>query len=166
MIQGAKLGKLVGNKLTIEVPLHMIDNLKKYKPDDIVSVEIKRPKDKRTIQQNRYIWEIIGQIDSAINGYDSDIMSVYLDVIQRAKIKVDYVQTIEPVKPSLERLYRFVEEVETRVTEKGESVVYRCYPGTSQFSKIDMANFIESLIKIAYDNGVDVHHYEDVLRAK
>ena len=72
LIQGAKLGKLVGDQLTITIPLHTVEELKKFKPDDLVSIEIKRPKDKRSSQQNRYIWEIISQIDQKINGYDSD----------------------------------------------------------------------------------------------
>lgn len=166
IVQGAKLGKLEGNQLTIEIPLHMIDKLNQFKPDDLVSVEIKNPKNKRTLQQNRYIWEIISQIDEKINGYCSDIMSVYIGIIKKAKIKVDYIQAIEQVKPSLESVYRFVEEVERRTSEKGESVVYRCYPGTSQFGKDDMSNFIESLIQTAYANGVDVHNYEGSLRGE
>ena len=35
LIQGAKLGKLVGDQLTITIPLHTVEELKKFKPDDL-----------------------------------------------------------------------------------------------------------------------------------
>lgn len=164
VIQGAKLGKLLGNELTINLPLHSIDKLKNFKLDDVVTVEIKRPKDKRTLQQNAYIWEIIGQIDAKVNGYMSDINSIYKNILQEAKIKCLYMQTTEKAKSILEQNFRVVEEVERRFTDKGESVLYRCYFGTSQFDKTEMSNFIETLINTAYEHGIDVYNYEDVLR--
>lgn len=165
LIHGAKLGNLVGDLLTIEIPLHAVEGLKKFKPDDLVTIEIKRPKDKRTIQQNRYIWEIISQIDKKINGYASDEWSIYKSLVQEAKIKTLYFETVPEAKSALEATFRVVEEHEHRTSAKGvETVVFRCYFGTSHFTKEEMANFIEVLINRAYKEGIDVYQYEQILR--
>lgn len=164
VIQGAKLHNLVGDRVTIQVPYHFIDELKNYSPDDLISVEIKRPRDKRTLKQNAYIWEIISQIDRRLNGFNSDEFSIYKQILKEAKIKSVYIQTVEEAKRDLEGLFRYVEEVERRSSEKGDSVLFRCYYGTSKFTKEEMARFIEALIDRAYQEGIDVYHYEEVLK--
>ena len=65
----------------------------------------------------------------------------------------------------LAETFRVVEEVERRTSAKGkETVLYACYPGTSQFSKKEMADFIEVLIIRAYNEGLDILQYEDLLK--
>lgn len=165
MMTEVVLGELSGTNLTMEFPAHSIEKLKKFKPGDLCTVEIKRPKDKRTLEQNRLIWLIIGLIDKRINGYFSDEMSIYCSLIRQAKIKTQYFETLEAAKGHLEEVYRVVEEIERRVSEKGiETVLYRCYIGTSKFTKEEMSDFIEVLINRAYQEGLDIHHYEETLR--
>ena len=164
LIQGAKIKDLKGSVVEIEIPLHKLDYIKKLKPNDLVSVEIKRPKDKRTLKQNAYIWEIIHQIDLKVNGFNSDEFSIYKQLVKEAKVKSVYIQTVEGAKKDLENLFRYVEEVERRTTDKGESILYRCYYGTSKFTKEEMARFIDVLIDRAYKEDIDVYNYEEVLR--
>ena len=165
LIQGAKLGKLVGDQLTITIPLHTVEELKKFKPDDLVSIEIKRSKDKRSSQQNRYIWEIISQIDQKINGYDSDEWTIYKQLLRQAKIKTLYFETTPEAKTALQQTFRLVEEHERRTSAKGiETVVFRCYFGTSKFTKEEMSSFIEALITRAYQEDIDIYQYEQVLK--
>jgi len=160
MISYARLGELRGQELKIILPGHDIEKMKQFAPGEVVKLEIKRQKDKRTLKQNRYIWLIISMIDEKINGYCSDEMNIYCQIIEQAKIKTDYIQTLEVAKPRLEDIYRVVKEVEKR----GNSVLYRCYLGTSQFTKEEMARFIEVLIDRAYQEDIDVLQYEKLLR--
>ncbi|MDO4721620.1 MAG: hypothetical protein Q4A78_13230 [Peptostreptococcaceae bacterium] len=158
-------GQWSGTRLTMEFPKHSMEKLKQFQPGDLCTVEIRRPKDKRSLEQNRLIWRIIGLIDRKINGYFSDEMNLYCSLIRQAKIKTHYFETLEAAKGHLEEVYRVVEEVERRVSEKGtKTVLYRCYIGTSKFTKEEMSDFIEVLINRAYQEGIDVHHYEDTLR--
>lgn len=166
MITHATLGKLEGEELTIRLPKHDIEKLKNFKQGDLCRIEIKRPKDKRTLEQNRYIWEIIHQIDKRVNGYISDETAIYKQLLRQAKIKTDYIQALETIKPRLEEIYRIVEEVERRTGDKNESVLYRCYIGTSKFTKQEMSDFIEVLITRAYQEGIDIMQYEEILRGK
>ncbi|MDO5062003.1 MAG: hypothetical protein Q4D77_02410 [Peptostreptococcaceae bacterium] len=164
MITDAVLGDLNGQDLTIRFPQDTIEKLNKFRPGDLCTVEIKRPKDKRSLEQNAYIWKIIDLIDKKINGYCSDKMSIYCALIKAAGIKVDYIQGLEQIRPRLEEVYRVVELVEYRATDKAATALYRCYIGTSQFTKSEMSDFIEVLISRAYEEGIDILMYEDILR--
>lgn len=164
MITDAVLGDLNGQDLTIRFPENAIEKMQKFRPGDLCTVEIKRPKDKRSLEQNAYIWKIIDMIDKKINGYCSDKMSIYCALIKAAGIKVDYIQGLEQIRPRLEEVYRVVELVEYRATDKAATALYRCYIGTSQFTKAEMSDFIEVLISRAYEEGIDILMYEDILR--
>ena len=50
------------------------------------SLEIKVPKSKRSIDQNRLFWEIVGQISKATN---IDDMDIYCQIIEMAGAKYD-----------------------------------------------------------------------------
>lgn len=162
MISYVRFGELRGNELKIILPGHDLEKMKQFAPGEVVKLEIKRQKDKRTLKQNRYIWLIISMIDEKINGYCSDEMNIYCQIIEQAKIKTDYIQTLEGAKKRLEDIYRVVKEIEKR----GNSVLYRCYLGTSQFTKEEMIRFIEVLINRAYQEGIDVYQYERLLRGE
>ncbi len=169
MITHATLGALVGENLTIRLPKHDIEKLKNFKEGDLCRVEIKRPKDKRSLEQNRYIWEIISQIDKRVNGYISDIWNIYLQVIQEAGIQRE-IEYIEKSKiEELKKRYRVVSELQnaTVITSDGkrtEIIICACLKGTSQFTKAEMSDFIEVLITRAYAEGIDVLQYEEILR--
>ena len=157
--------EVFGNRLTVEIPAHALEDLERYQQGDNCKLELTRPKDKRTLEQNKYIWVILDLIDKKINGYQSDIWNLYKQLVKQARIKIEYFETLEDAKPYLEETFRVVEEVERRTSAKGkETVLYACYPGTSQFSKKEMANFIEVLLGRAYNEGLDVMQYEDLLK--
>lgn len=162
MISYVRFGELRGNELKIILPGHDLEKMKQFAPGEVVKLEIKRQKDKRTLKQNRYIWLIISMIDEKINGCCSDEMNIYCQIIEQAKIKTDYIQTLEGAKKRLEDIYRVVKEIEKR----GNSVLYRCYLGTSQFTKEEMTRFIEVLINRAYQEDIDVLQYERLLRGE
>lgn len=129
------------------------------------NLDIKEIKGKRTLQQNAYIWALIHEIDRAINGHRSDEMSIYCNLIEMSNIRVIPLETIEAAKPELEKSFRVVREVERRKSIKGtDTVVYKCYFGTSVFDKEEMSRFIDNLLDHATEEGIDIAYYDRVLR--
>ena len=60
--------------------------------DKTYSIEIKEVKSKRSIEQNRYMWALLHEIDVAMNGERSnDEWSVYIQCLERAGAKFDYI---------------------------------------------------------------------------
>ncbi|EJU22599.1 hypothetical protein HMPREF1143_1724 [Peptoanaerobacter stomatis] len=165
----AKINDIVERNITITLSNNC--DIKKIKTDiekdKEYLIKIEDIKSKRTLQQNKYIWEIISQIDKKINGYMSDEMSIYISLIKQAKIKTVYIETVEEAKKELLKVFRYVEDVEDRVSSKGiKTVLYRCYYGTSKFDKKEMADFIECLINYSYEVGIDIYGYEQMLRGR
>lgn len=169
----ARLGELNGEFLTIQLPRHDIEKLKGFHPGDICSVEIKRPKDKRSIEQNKMIWDIIGQIDKKVNGYLSDTWGIYIQIIRSAGIKreYEYVEVGNDKKlQELKEKYRDVQPLNKAYImqddniEVVEVIIYSCLDGSSKFTKAEMHDFIEAVIDRAYQEGIDVLMYEDILR--
>ena len=154
---------VLSDVVIIEIPKHDLEEVSAMQ-GELLSVELRKQKDTRTLRQNRYIWLVIGLIDEKINGTVSDEMAIYQQVVRQAKIKTEYIQTLEKAKPNLEKVFRAVEEIERRESNGTETVLYRCYYGTSTFTKKEMADFIEVLITTAYNYGLDVKQYEDYLR--
>ena len=165
----AKINYIVERNITITLSNNC--DIKKIKTDiekdKEYLIKIEDIKSKRTLQQNKYIWEIISQIDKKINGYMSDEMSIYISLIKQAKIKTVYIETVEEAKKELLKVFRYVEDIEDRVSSKGiKTVLYRCYYGTSKFDKKEMTDFIECLINYAYEVGIDIYGYEQMLRGR
>lgn len=160
MVTYGTIKKISGQRVTLEIALHDIEKLVKFDETDFVRIEIKRQKDKRTLEQNKYIWRLISMIDEKINGFAGDEMEIYCQVIEEARIKTEYIQALEEAKKYLEETFRVVKELERR----GNSVLYRCYIGTSQFTKEEMSNFIDVLINRALREGLDVLEFEKRLK--
>lgn len=56
----------------------------KFEDNDFLKAEITRIKDKKTLQQNRYMWELIHQIAKK---QKQDEMEVYCQALQEANAK-------------------------------------------------------------------------------
>ena len=75
---------------TIGNVLHQ-EMLKELSPDKEYSIEIKEIKSKRSIEQNRFLWLLMHEIDKVMNGKASDEMGVYIMCLERANAKFDYI---------------------------------------------------------------------------
>ncbi len=128
------------------------------------TLDLKEYKSSRSLEQNRLIWALIGEIDKKINGYatskDSHL-DIYCQIITMAKIRVEYIETLERAKESLDKVFRVVKEVERRTSNKGvETVLYQCFYGTSTFDVKEMSDFIESLLHYAQQCEVSLSGYD------
>ena len=127
-------------------------------PEKTYKVEITEVKSKRSLLQNRYMWELINQIAKK---QGEDEMKIYADIIHMANIKCTFLQGDRSAIDDLKRRYRLVIEREVRTSPKGvETVVVQCFPGTSSFDTKEMADFIDRLLDYAAQVGVDVSEYQ------
>lgn len=100
----------------------------------------------RSLDQNAYMWKLIGEIAKKQDGHRANDMEVYAQIVQKASIKAEYIQVLPEALERLRRAFRVVTEIESRKNEKGvEMVVCKCYYGTSTFTKKEMTSFLEAL---------------------
>ena len=131
--------KLIGTKSEL---IKQILDLK-FEDNDFLKAEITRIKDKKTLQQNRYMWELIGQIAQKQN---QDEMEVYCQALQEANAKYTWLEGLPEIKEKLLQVYRAVQI--TRYEERfgKQFAIFKCYEGTSKYDKQEMMELLEIII--------------------
>lgn len=131
--------KLIGTKSEL---IKQILDLK-FEDNDFLKAEITRIKDKKTLQQNRYMWELIGQIAQKQN---QDAMEVYCQALQEANAKYTWLEGLPEIKEKLLQVYRAVQI--TRYEERfgKQFAIFKCYEGTSKYDKQEMVELLEIII--------------------
>ena len=131
--------KLIGTKSEL---IKQILDLK-FEDNDFLKAEITRIKDKKTLQQNRYLWELISQIAQKQN---QDEMEVYCQALQEANTKYTWLEGLPETKEKLLEVYRAVQI--TRYEERfgKKFAIFKCYEGTSKYDKIEMMDLLEIIV--------------------
>ena len=131
--------KLIGTKSEL---IKQILDLK-FEDNDFLKAEITRIKDKKTLQQNRYMWELISQIAQKQN---QDEMEVYCQALQEANAKYTWLEGLPEIKEKLLQVYRAVQI--TRYEERfgKKFAIFKCYEGTSKYDKKEMMDLLEIIV--------------------
>ena len=130
---------LLGNKS--EIIKQFLDL--KIDENEYLKVEIKKVKDKKTLQQNSYMWTLIKQIARKQN---QDEMEVYCQALQEANAKYTWLEGLPEIKEKLLQVYRAVQI--TRYEERfgKQFAIFKCYEGTSKYDKKEMMELLEIII--------------------
>lgn len=124
-------------------------------------IEVTEIKSKRSLQQNKYLWVLINKIAKA---QQMDDLEIYTQLIEMSNIESVFFEGLAKTKQILQEQFRVVKEVETRTSPKGiETVLFKCYFGTSHFSTEEMSTFIDRTLDYAVNCGIDVTEYQDYL---
>jgi len=140
---------------------HLIKDLNK---DELYSIVITKARDKRTEQQNKYMWALIGEIDKARNGERSnDDYDIYLEALVRAGAKFTHLLVEPQAVPMLRERFRAIQLA--RRIQVGEKIFcdYKCYDGSSKFDTKEMHDLIETILDMASECGLDIVYWKDVL---
>ena len=167
--------KLVGNYSRIgknennetEITFTIRDNYKYLLQDlnkeDLYSITISKVRNKRTEQQNKYMWALIGEIDKARNGDRSnDDYDIYIEALVRAGAKYSHLLVEPEVAPTLREQFRAIQL--TRVIKVGEKIFhdYKCFEGSSKLDTKEMGYVIDTLLDMASECGIDIVYWKDV----
>ena len=142
--------------LSFVIPSYQADlNLEQGKD---YKIEITEMKSKRSLWQNKYMWAIIDKIAKHEGMLELD---VYCQIIEMAKIRTEFIETIPEAIARLSSVFRVVKELEQRESKKGnKTVLVKCYYGTSTFDTKEMSDFIDVLLDYASQIGIDVSEYQ------
>lgn len=131
--------KLYGTIKEIVSELFKLDIDKQY------VVEIKEPKSKRSLEQNKLLWQLIHKI--AKETYQDD-MDVYCTALERADAKSDYVITAIDMEDALRKSFRGVNFVRMQEVNGKDCFVYKVYLGSSKMSVAEMNELLEIVFQI------------------
>lgn len=121
-------------------------------------------KSHRTIAQNRMLWQIMEEIAEADNGerYSSeDVWNVYLEALERANAKFEYIQIVREGIPLLKANFRVIKEMQSFTNEKGNEIVtLKVFYGSSQLDVKEMAKLIDTVLDMATERGITLKAYD------
>lgn len=129
----------------------IVTDLLKLPMDKIYICEIKEPKSKRSLQQNRLLWKLINNI--AKETYQDD-MDVYCAVLERADALSDYVITATDMEDALRKSFRGVKFIRMQEVNGKDCYVYKVYIGSSKMDTKEMTQLLEITMQICNEYGI------------
>ena len=130
----------------------IITDLLKLDMDKTYICEIKEPKSKRSLEQNKLLWKLIHRI--AKETYQDD-MTVYCAVLERADALSDYVITAVDMEEALRKSFRGVQFIRMQEVNGKECFVYKVYLGSSKMNTAEMNELIEITMQVCSEFNID-----------
>lgn len=130
----------------------IITDLLKLDMDKTYICEIKEPKSKRSLEQNKLLWKLIHRV--AKETYQDD-MDVYCAVLEKADALSDYVITAMDMEEALRKSFRGVKFIRMQEVNGRECFVYKVYLGSSKMNTSEMNELIEITMQVCGELGID-----------
>ena len=130
----------------------IITDLLKLDMDKTYICEIKEPKSKRSLEQNKLLWKLIHLI--AKETYQDD-MDVYCAVLERADALSDYVITAMDMQDTLRKSFRGVKFIRMQEVNGKDCFVYKVYLGSSKMNTSEMTELIDITMQVCAELGID-----------
>lgn len=118
----------------------IVNELLKLEMGKLYICDIKEPKSKRSLQQNRLLWKLIHNI--AKETYQDD-MDVYCAVLERADALSDYVITAQDIQDDLRKSFRGVKFIRMQEVNGRDCYVYKVYLGSSKMDTKEMTQLLD-----------------------
>ena len=138
-----------------------LDESKKYE------VNIKEYKHKRSLEQNSYMWALIGEIDKKLNGgRPNEPINVYIQCLQRANAKYDFVYILHDVVNELKKKFRAMEYIGDVEINGVMLENWKIYYGSSTMNTKEMSNLIDCVLDYASEVGIDDidNYWKEILK--
>lgn len=142
--------------------LYHIESIKQLIKGNKYELEIKEKKSKRSIEQNKLMWQLISDIDIAMNGKHTDIIEIYCMCLERASVKYIIIPAIEDVEDYLKKSFRGVRKLRCITIDGKLGYEFQCFIGSSRMNTKEMKDLIEIIMDIAEEVGVDTRKYTEV----
>jgi len=133
-----------------------LDELEK---DVEYSVEIKKVKSKRSLQQNKYLWALIREL--ALKTREDD-MDIYIKLLIETNAEFEYIWAMEKTESSLKKVFRAVKRIKPQKIKDSDGWLYKCYIGSSKFTVDEMNHLLDTLIRWCIEENIetDERYYE------
>ncbi len=146
--------KFIGNQALVSAPVPFNLDDGEY----LVSIEPK--KKKRSLDQNRYFWKLVGEIAKKENGDLRDVDELYTNLLQMSGAKYESVIIKHEALERFKSLVRHVKIMKQQVINHELYDTVWAFYGSSQFDTSEMAQLIDTTLKYAEEAGVpDVNSY-------
>jgi hypothetical protein len=144
--------KIYGNIKTIVTELFKLDM------DKVYIVEIKEPKSKRSLEQNKMLWQLIHSIAKKQH---QDDMEVYCALLERADALSDYIITAYDMEDDLRKCFRGVRFIRKQDVNGKECNIYKVYIGSSKMNTKEMTELLDIALQLCDELGIPTMEFDD-----
>lgn len=146
--------------------LRGFEELKSLDPFKDYSIEIKQIKSKRSLQQNRMLWGLIGLIDEKENGRRTAEGSegIYITLLEMADAKVDFIAALPETEKMLRQSFRAIKLVQPFRQGGQQMNLYKVVSGSSKMNTTEMGALIDTTLDYAARQGIDTDYWKEVLK--
>lgn len=114
-------------------------------------LKIEECTNKRSLNQNSFMWSVINQIAKETH---NDEWDVYMVALERAGAKYEYIACLPEAKDILEKQFRAI-KLMNQFEHNGRTFnQYKVFYGSSKLNSKEMTELIETVLQIAAENGV------------
>ena len=117
--------------------------------EEILSIEIKKHKNKRSLNANNYCWALINELGNALNMSKDE---VYLLMLKR------YGQSeMVSIKSNINinGYFKYYEIAGTTILNNKEFTHYKIYKGSSEYDTKEMSALIDGIVSECKDLGIE-----------
>lgn len=164
----SKTGAAEGRFILSETAINAMQSMKIGKE---YAIDIKAPSKKRSINQNSYLWELIGEIDLVENGHKTkeDDIAIYINLLKMSGAKVETLlmkmDALQDFKDRTSEIYRAYEILEKFNVDGEWWAQVKCYYGSSKMRTDEMAKLIDTALSYASEIGIDSSYWRALLEA-
>ena len=123
----------------------IVPELLKLDMDKYYVCELKEPKSKRSLEQNRLLWKLIHNIAKETH---HDDMEIYCTALERADAKSDYIITPLEIEEALRKSFRGVKFIRMQEVNNKDCYVYKVYIGSSKMTVQEMTELLEIVMQM------------------
>ncbi len=118
-------------------------------------VEIEPKKKKRSLDQNRYFWALLGEIAKKENGDLRDVDDLYTNLLEMSGSKYETLVIKHEALERFKGLVRHVKIIKQQIYQHELYDTIWAFYGSSKFDTKEMAQLIDTTFRYASEVGVE-----------
>ena len=129
--------------------------------DYSLEIDIRPYKSKRSIEQNRLMWEMLSLLSEKVNNKkDSEaVWNTYCEMLLRFGQRAYFYEGLPETFPILQQQFRATRIIEERESKGKKTCMFQVFEGSSKFNTKEMTEFIGSIQSELAELGVK---YENI----
>ena len=116
------------------------------------TVEIKSIKSKRSIQQNKFLWSMLHQLEIATKELAIDW---YIKALIETGAIVDYIWCATRTEDTVMKSFRAIQKMKYEKMKNVDGYWYRVIVGSSSFNIAEMNELIDTVLRYCYEHNID-----------
>ena len=107
----------------------------------LYSLDIKKPRSKRSLNQNSYLWSLVHDLALKM---DEDDIDVYIKLLNETKAKYEILKVLAVAENDLKKCFRVVKLI--KFDDNKEYAYFQCFYGSSTFTVEEMNKLIDTAV--------------------